>query len=113
LSVIDVAHDRDHWRTALAILLDFGLFDLVRGFLLVADVLAGGAEIQRQFLSQLDVQRLIDRRENLLIEKPLDHQGRLGAELLSQFPYRNAFRDRDFTIDGRRRESLLTPRNGA
>ena len=33
-AVIDVAHDGDHGRTLLAILIDFGLLDLVRGFLL-------------------------------------------------------------------------------
>ena len=65
LTVIDVAHDGDHGRTLLAILVDFGLLNLVRGFFFVAELVGGRAEIARQFFGQLHVQRLIDGGENL------------------------------------------------
>ena len=53
LAVIDVAHDGDHRRAPLAILVDFGLLDLLHGFFFVADFVGGSAEIARQILGQL------------------------------------------------------------
>ena len=70
--MIDVAHDGDHGGAAHACRSSiFGLGDFVRGFFFVADVAGDGAESARQFLGQLDVERLVDGGEDLLVDQTL------------------------------------------
>ena len=102
LAVIDVAHDGDHWSAPHAILVDFGLLDLVRGFLFVADLVGGSSEVARQLLGQLHVQGLIDGGENLLVEEALHHDVALDAEFFRQLLYGDASCDGDLAIDGLR-----------
>ena len=108
--MIDVAHDGDHRRAPLAILIDSGLLDVVRGFLFVAELVGGSAEIARQLLGQLYVEGLVDGGENLLIHQPLHHHVALDAELFRKLLYGDAFGDGDLAIDGRRLERLLLRR---
>ena len=84
LSVIDVAHDGDHRRPLFAVLLDFGFFDFLPGFLFVADFVGGRAEIARQFFGQFHVQRLVDGGEDFLFHQPLHRPGGFDAELFGK-----------------------------
>ena len=75
LSVIDVAHDRDHGRAADEIGGFLGLFDILRALLFVADLVRRRTELARQLLGEFDVESLIDRRENLLrFDQLFDHE---------------------------------------
>src|SRR5205814_7594592 len=59
------------------------------------------------------VQGLIDGGENLLVEEALHHDVALHAELLGKLLDRDAFRDGNLAIDGRRLKGLILPRHRA
>ena len=111
LAVIDVAHDGDHGRAPHAIGGLLGLLDLLRALFFVADLVGGSAELARQVLGHLDVEVLVDGGENLLLHQLLDHQVGLDAELFGKLLDGDAFGNRDFAIDGRRRGGLLAARD--
>ena len=70
-------------------------------------MLVAAPKLARQILRHLDVEALVDGRENLAIHQLLDYKARFDSELLGEFFDRDAFANRDFTID--RRRSLFLP----
>ena len=105
--MIDVAHDGHHRGTLHPIGGLFGLRDLLRALFFVADLISGSSELARQVLGHLDVKVLIDGGENLLLHQLFDYQVGLDAEFFGKLLDGDAFRNGNFTIDGRRRGGLL------
>src|SRR5205823_5736208 len=109
----DVTHDSHYRSAADTIVIDFQLLDFVSGFLFVAHLVGGRSEVASQFFGELYVQSLVDGGENLLVKEALHHDVALDAELLGKLFYRDAFRDGNFAIDGRRLKRLILPRHRA
>ena len=110
LTVIDVAHDRDHRRARHLIFRFLREFDFPCGFFFEAERVGRRAEVASQILRHLYIKALVDGRENLAIDEFLDHEAGFDAELLGQFLDRDAFTNRDFTIDRRGRDFLALRR---
>ena len=105
LAVVDVAHDRDH-RCArhldhLRLVRFEHLFDgLVFQLLFVADDVGRGAELGRNVLHHLRVERLVDRDEDAPHEQRRDQVLGANFELLGQVLDADALGHRDLAGDG-------------
>ena len=100
--MIDVSHDGDHGRALHEILRLFGEFDFLRGFLFVADLVGGSAELARHLFGHLGIERLVDGGEDLPLDQLLDDEIGLDVELFGELFDGDAFGDGDLAIDGRR-----------
>jgi hypothetical protein len=106
-AVIDVTHDGNHGRAPDAVGRFLGELEFLRALFLEADFICGSAEFARDLLSHLHFQVLINGGEDFLFDQLLDDQVGLDAQLFGQFLDGDAFRNRDFAVDGRRRGGLL------
>ena len=103
LAVVDVAHDGDHRRARDQIFrlrrlrFDFGQF-----FLEAANQHLG-AEIARQHLRGVRVERRVDRHHHAAVEDLLHHVLDLHFELVGEVLHRHAFGERDELGDRRQR----------
>ena len=113
LAVIDVAHDGDHRRALDAVGFDLGLLHVLHRFLLEADGVDRGAEIPRQLVGELGIERLVDGREDIAVDQLLDHHAGFDVQLLGKLLDRDAFGDGDLARDGRRRGGTLPARGTA
>ena len=103
LTVIDVAHDGDHGRTAEQIGRFFGDLDILHRLFFVSNRRSGSAEFARDIGGELGVESLVDGGEDAAVDQLLDDEVGLHVELLGKLLDGDAFGDGDVAIDGRRR----------
>ena len=101
LAMVDVTHDGDHGSALHAVRLDLGLLNVLHRFLFEGDGVYRRAEIPRQLVGQLGIERLVDGGEDIAIDQLLDHQAGFHVQLLGKLFYGDAFRDGDLAIDRR------------
>src|SRR5579871_142955 len=110
-TVVDMAHDGDHWRAFNQVLRFLGLFDLLRGLLLVADLICRRPEVAGEFFGHLRIESLVNGGKDFLFHQLLDHEIGLNAELLGKLFHRETFGHGDFAINWRRGRGLIAPGN--
>jgi hypothetical protein len=102
LAMVDVPHDGDYRSALDEILLLFGDFDLLLGFLLIGDGAGRRAEFARNLGGQLGIESLVDGGHDVAIEQLADDQTGLDIQLFGKLLDGDAFRDGDGAVDGRR-----------
>ena len=106
LTVIDVAHDGDHGRTAEQIGRFFGDLDILHGLFFVGNGGSGSAEFARDIGGEFGVESLVDGGEDAAVDQLLDDEVGLHVELFGKLLDRDAFGNGDVAIDGRRRGQI-------
>ncbi len=100
--MIDVTHDGDHGSALHPVGFDFRLLDVLHRLLLEADGIYRGAEIPRQLVGQLGIERLVDGGEDIAVDQLFDDHAGLHVQLFGKLLDRDALRDGDLASDGRR-----------
>ncbi len=102
LAMVHVAHDGDHGRALHLVLFLLCRFDVLHRFYFETYSRGRSAKLARDIGSELCVQGLIDRGEDVAIHKLLDDQAGFYVQLFGKFFDCDAFGDRDLAINWRR-----------
>src|SRR5262249_44636079 len=71
------------------------------------DVIGRGSKVAGKLLGELDVQRLVNGRQDFLFQQPLDDESSFNAEFLGKFSDGDSFCDCDLPINRRRLKNFL------
>ena len=107
LTVVYVTHDRNHRSTRNQISRVLGQLDFKALLFFVGNVARARPELAGHRLGQLKVQRLVDRRENLLLDELLDHQIRLDAKLICELLNSQTLGNSNVFVNRRQRDFRL------
>ena len=98
-AVIDVAHHSHHGSARKQVAGVFGLLNLVHRFFFEGRLRGRSPELLAQVVDHLQVEGLVDGREQTAINQCLDDQVRLDAQLFGQLFHGRAFADRYLLVD--------------